>query len=149
MEAREPEGRLPSLPLGCAAQLRKGWSEAVPEKVRESQIVRAIMDYLAVCQVLSFRMNTGAIGGTHKGKQRFVRFGVVGMADILAFRVQHRGVGDQGNWCSFTEITPLWIECKTATGKQSEHQKSFQKQVEEHGHKYIVARGIEDVENLF
>jgi len=41
---------------------------------------------------------------------------------------------------------PLWIECKAAKGKQSELQKSFQEQVEREGHRYIVARSIEDVE---
>jgi len=40
----------------------------------------------------------------------------------------------------------LWIECKTPKGKQSEAQKSFQIQVEEQNHTYIVARSIEDVE---
>jgi hypothetical protein len=45
-------------------------------------------------------------------------------------------------------ITPLpvWIECKDSKGKQSDLQKSFQAQVEAEGHKYIVARSIEDVE---
>jgi hypothetical protein len=40
----------------------------------------------------------------------------------------------------------MWIEVKSATGKQSELQKSFQAQVEAEGHRYIVARSIEDVE---
>jgi hypothetical protein len=40
---------------------------------------------------------------------------------------------------------PIWIEVKAADGKQSELQKSFQQQVEEHGHTYILARSLEDV----
>lgn len=39
----------------------------------------------------------------------------------------------------------IWIEVKTATGKQSPAQKEFQRQVEEHGGTYILARKIEDV----
>jgi hypothetical protein len=35
---------------------------------------------------------------------------------------------------------------KTDKGKQSPFQKSFQEQVEDEGHMYIVARSIEDVE---
>lgn len=41
----------------------------------------------------------------------------------------------------------IWIEIKTAAGKQSAAQKEFQKQVEEHGGTYILARRIEDVKD--
>ena len=56
----------------------------------------------------------------------------MGMADILAFGFQ-----------------PCWIELKTDKGKQYEFQKSFQSQVEEHGHTYILARSLEDVKKAF
>lgn len=111
--------------------------------MKESQIQKAILDYLAARHILAYRMNTGAMAGEYNGKQRFMRFGVVGMADILAFKVSaYPGHG----YGLIALIQPLWIEVKTATSKQSEHQKSFQRQVEEHGHKYIVARSVEDVE---
>ena len=103
--------------------------------MKESLLQRSILEYLAVKRVLAFRMNTGALTmGT-----RFIRFGVPGMADILAFP----------HIVSMAEVlhtSPvLWIECKTGT-KQSQLQKSFQQQVELYGHRYIVARSIEDVE---
>jgi hypothetical protein len=108
--------------------------------MKESQIQKAILDYLAARHILAFRMNTGAIAGEYNGKQRFMRFGVVGMADILAFPIKcDASTGHMVKQLIF------WIEVKTATGKQSEHQKSFQRQVEEHGHIYIVARSIDDV----
>lgn len=107
--------------------------------MKESQIQRTILDYLAARHILAFRMNTGAMAGEYNGKQRFMRFGVVGMADILAFETFTAEEGDR-------LALPVWIEVKTATGKQSEHQRSFQRQVEEHGHKYIVARSVEEVE---
>jgi hypothetical protein len=91
--------------------------------------------------ILAFRQNTGAMRAEYKGKTRFMRFGVPGMADILAFR--SRGVDPNGAWCSYIE--PIWIECKAPKGVQSDLQKSFQKQVESHGHRYIVARSLEDV----
>lgn len=108
--------------------------------MKESAIQRAILDYLAARGILAFRMNTGAMAGEYNGKPRFLRFGVVGMADILAFPWWPND--------SFKLTMPTWIEVKTATGKQSEHQKSFQHQVEQHGHTYIVARSVDDVEAI-
>jgi len=80
-------------------------------------------------------MNTGA--GTFQnqnGPKRFVKFGVTGMADVLCFTKQG---------------TTIWCECKGSSGKQSDHQKHFQQEVEAYGHIYIVAKSIEDVECLF
>jgi hypothetical protein len=102
--------------------------------MKETIILNAILDYLAARRILSFRMNTGAM----KIDKRFVQFGVPGMADILAL---HRRITWEDNG-----VTPIWIEVKTATGKQSDLQKSFQRQVEDEGHKYIIARSIDDVE---
>jgi hypothetical protein len=113
--------------------------------MKESQIQRAIMDYLAARRILAFRMNTGAMAGEYNGKQRFMRFGVVGMADILAFS-ESVDYPEGAHGIRYDLITPVWIEVKADTGKQSEHQKSFQKQVEERGHTYVVALSIEDVE---
>lgn len=107
--------------------------------MKESQIQHAILQFLAAKGILAFRMNTGAV----KMDARFMRFGVPGMADILAFPEKQYPDGDHGTW---KLALPTWIEVKTATGKQSELQKSFQKQVQWHGHKYVVARSIEDVE---
>ena len=125
--------------------------------MKESEIQRAILDYLASKGILAFRQNTGAMAGEYNGKKRFMRFGVPGMADILAFVPVHTGgwratqphkmlpgekyyFGDE-----ITYSQPLWIEVKTETGKQSEIQRSFQAQVEAHGHRYILARCVEDV----
>lgn len=96
----------------------------------EGALQKAILQYLQAKGILAFRMQVGAMAGEYNGKRRFMRFGTVGMADILAFPYAAR---------------PLWIEVKTATGKQSEFQKSFQAQVEAQGHRYVVARSVEDV----
>ena len=105
----------------------------------EGFIQDLILDWLAAKHILAYRMNTGAM----KIDKRYVKFGVKGMADILAFPtyivLQHPGVAKE-------YTVPLWIEVKSDKGKQSLEQKSFQDQVEEHGHNYIVARSIEDVE---
>ncbi len=39
----------------------------------------------------------------------------------------------------------LFIEMKTATGRQSRHQKVFQADVEASGGEYILCRGVEDL----
>ena len=97
--------------------------------MKEAQIQEAILAYLTVKGILAFRMNTGAFKVDH----RFIRCGSPGMADILAF---------------VPKGAPLWIEVKSDTGKQSTIQKWFQEMVEGHGHAYIVARSIEDVQDI-
>ena len=47
----------------------------------EGFIQDLILDWLAAKHILAFRMNTGAL----KIDKRYVKFGVKGMADILAF----------------------------------------------------------------
>jgi hypothetical protein len=106
----------------------------------ESAIKKAILDYLTARHIFALRMQSGVSFAEYKGKKRAIRYGVAGMSDILAFP-------KRCFWpCTMPLSSQLWIEVKTATGKQSELQKSFQKQVEEQGHRYIVARCIEDVE---
>ena len=110
----------------------------------ESDIQKSILDYLAAEHIFALRMNSGTTLATHNGKTRAIRMQAPGTADILAFKQIkiHCRVCE-----SFPDQRPLplWIEVKSATGKLSKFQKSFKKQVEEHGHMYIVARSIEDV----
>lgn len=116
-------------------------------RMKESQIQRAILDYLAARGVLAFRMNSGTMISSYGGKTRRVNFGVPGMADVLAFSiVEVRDITRGGIGNVYPEPRVLWIECKAAKGVQSELQKSFQRQVEQHGHRYVIARGIDDVE---
>lgn len=39
----------------------------------------------------------------------------------------------------------LWIEGKTAQGRQSEHQLQFEDEIKAHGGEYLVARSVDDV----
>jgi hypothetical protein len=41
----------------------------------------------------------------------------------------------------------LCIEMKTDKGKQSEHQSSWQKEVEKHGNKYVLCRSFDEFRN--
>lgn len=115
----------------------------------EGAVLKAVMAYLAARRVLAFRMQSGAaVQQNATGGKRFMRFGTLGMADVLAFPHVHTG---EMNYTRDGEITypyPLWLECKAGKGKQSEYQKSFQAQVEAEGHTYAVVRSIEDVKEL-
>jgi hypothetical protein len=42
----------------------------------------------------------------------------------------------------------VWIEVKTASGIQSEHQLRFQASIEQQGGCYLLARSVEDVKSL-
>lgn len=77
-----------------------------------------------------WRQNTGA-AKTLDGK-RFIRFGVVGCADIS-------GIIKGG--------IRLEIEVKKRTGQQRKEQKAFQRMIESMGGIYIVARSVDDVYN--
>lgn len=114
----------------------------------ESDIQKSILDYLAAEHIFALRMNSGTTLATHNGKTRAIRMQAPGTADILAFKHRKTGflatpaiIGDY----TTDVIVPIWIEVKDSKGKQSEFQKNFQSQVEEHGHRYIVARSLDDV----
>jgi hypothetical protein len=112
----------------------------------EGAILKQIMDWLAAKHVLAFRMNTG---GMRYGENRLMRFGVPGMADILAFphHIGRRlGLMPGEDFATVEVVVPCWIECKAAKGKQSALQASFQAQVEGEGHRYVLARSVDDVE---
>lgn len=102
----------------------------IQAKSPEGYVQSAILDYLAAKHVLAYRINTGAV----KLENRLVRFGVKGMADILAFPTS----------CALPAV--MWIEVKAEKGRQSPEQKSFEAQVRAAGHIYIVARSVEDIE---
>jgi hypothetical protein len=115
----------------------------------EGAIQKSILDWLAAKRILAYRMNTGAV----KTDARFFRFGVPGMADILAFPLQ---MPVSGMVCEFGKNPTfkrafvhdrfvVWIEVKTEKGRQSEFQKSFQAQVEEAGHRYLLVRSLDAV----
>lgn len=86
----------------------------------------AILQYLALKKIFSWRNNTGAIK-TQEG--RFLRFGAVGSPDIFA--VQNGKV--------------YGIEVKADTGKLSDMQKDWGDRFSQSGGVYIVARSIDDI----
>lgn len=123
----------------------------VRPKERESDILRTIMDGLAAKRILHFRMNSGGMFGQHNGKRWAVKFGRKGMADLVAFPRKLRVPCDdelsQSKWMLWLDGAPavVWIEIKTATGKQSADQAAFEREVTAEGHRYILCRSWEEL----
>jgi hypothetical protein len=97
--------------------------------MKESEVQRSILQYLAIKKVFHYRNNSGAIVSTYKGKERFMRFGALGSPDIICI-IKGRFVG---------------IEVKRPGGKQNPNQLQFQKDLEKAGGLYVLAYSLDDV----
>jgi len=87
------------------------------------------------------QMNTGALKGIGQdGKERLIRFGYPGMADLFV-RVS------VGTRCAPRYVV-LWMECKIPPDKQSDAQVAFQQQTEKWGDLYRIVRTIEDAQRI-
>jgi len=93
--------------------------------MKESDVQRQILDYLALKGIFHYRNNSGAFVDAQK---HFYRFGALGSPDIICV-IKGQFVG---------------IEVKAPKGKQSEHQKEFQRNLEEAGGQYILAYSLDD-----
>jgi len=100
-------------------------------KEKESDILRAVLQYLSFRPGFWFRSNTGAVVAEHRGKKRLIRFGIKGAADIFGI------LPPAGRFVA--------LEIKSKTGRQSPEQKSFQEEVEKAGGWYLLARGVSDL----
>ena len=98
----------------------------------EKDVLKGCLELLDLYPAIrAWRMNTGAVVTEYKGKQRFIRFGIPGMADItgiLSLGLEH------------AHGLRLEIECKSVTGRQSETQKAFQTMIEIRGGIYLLVR---------
>lgn len=101
--------------------------------MRESDVQKLILDWLALHKIFHWRNNTGAMFGEHKGKRWAVRFGRPGAPDI--FLIIRNAYG--------AEIHA--IEVKGPKGKQSEAQKKYQEDFEKAGGYYWLAYSLDDV----
>jgi hypothetical protein len=99
--------------------------------IRESEIVKAILEYLKLKGIYCFRNNTGAFKSVYKGKQRFHRYGEVGSSDII-------GITKKGLF--------LAIEVKRPGGKPTDKQIEFMGHINRNGGIAFVAYSVDDVE---
>lgn len=120
------------------------------KKPTEQDTVRAILQFLALHRIPAWRINTGAV----KIERRFLRFGSVGMSDIIgilpqssvtALRIMRAdsytirdGIVTMGRF--------LAIEVKSATGTVTPAQQAFLDQVTTAGGKAFLARSVADVQ---
>jgi hypothetical protein len=110
--------------------------------MKESDIQRTILDGLAAMHIWHMRCNSGGMYGSHKGKRWAVRFGRKGMADILAIK---KGAYPAHGSGLVLLLNPIWIEVKRPGEKQTEAQIDFQHEVQQEGHRYILAHSWEEV----
>jgi hypothetical protein len=102
----------------------------------EGAVLASVLEYLAAERIWHRRNNTRVVDVAGKGgRTRPMFFGTAGMADVLATPWLRGANGP----------SPLWIECKSSDGRQSEAQREFELEVTEAGHDYLVARSIDDV----
>lgn len=86
--------------------------------ITESEIRRQVVDYLRIKGWFCFHVLQGGVGVYR------------GIPDLIAVR----------------DGRVLFIELKTARGRQSEHQKKFQADLEAAGGEYVLCRGVEDLQ---
>jgi hypothetical protein len=113
------------------------------------------MDGLAAKRVFAIRINSGVA----KVDKRYIAFNSAGrgVADILAFPKHTQNFCDYQKGLRLTTnladalfsleiVSVLWLEIKSATGRQSPEQASFEKMVIDYGQDYLLARSWDDVE---
>lgn len=112
----------------------------------ENDNLVATLDLLAAERIYAIRINTvtyeidGRVVQAHSGGK--------GVADVLAFPklvVRVALVGGPGPPFVMAVPQPLWIETKSATGRQRKEQKSFEERVTAQGHYYLLLHSIEDL----
>lgn len=98
----------------------------------ETDLVRAVLEYLQLRGIPSWRNNTGAATYIDRyGKKRFVRYGIPGGFDILGL------IPPTGRF--------LAIECKVGKNKPTAKQIEFWDTVLDAGGLAVVAYDLDDV----
>ncbi|MDE2105856.1 MAG: hypothetical protein KGL39_52020 [Patescibacteria group bacterium] len=140
-------------------------SDRMKRTTPEGALLKAVADLLTLERVWWMRCNTGTqVLADANGKRRVFRAGRKGMADILAIvgrevcegcQGKHEDIGQcrthyshRSRCCGRSALrifTPVWLELKSATGRQSEAQRAFQTEVEAEGHFYLLVRDVREV----
>lgn len=103
----------------------------------EAEIQAQIIEYLTLRQIFHWRSNTGAAKYSYQDKDgqkkdRFVRYGSPGVADIIGIYRSRM----------------LAIEVKSVKGRLEPEQRAFLENVKAHGGIAILARSLEDVQEV-
>jgi hypothetical protein len=97
--------------------------------VKETEIQRAILDYLIARGIFAWRNNTGGMEVQGRHRRRFVRFGTPGAIDII-------GVLPDGRF--------LAVEVKTPQGRVTDLQDTFLDSVRRNNGVAFVARSVDE-----
>jgi hypothetical protein len=125
---------------------------AITTARRETEIMRAILDYLAICPgVVAYRQNVGVVSTEHKGKRHFVRYGFPGMSDIggwvdnCRYPAKGYGVIECSGAGMYHVPRQLAIEVKRPGEKPSALQATYLDLVNKAGGLGFVATCVDDV----
>ena len=120
-------------------------------KITESDIIRAVNDYLQIQRnqkkLMFIRNNSGAIPIVDgKNKRRYIRFGDKGSPDFLVWISKLKSFPD-GNFHSqlISYLRSIALEAKSDIGKQSIDQIEWQADFERLGGEYYIIRSIEEL----
>ena len=95
----------------------------------KSELRDEVLDYLDAEKVYAFPVR-----------------GKTGQADILAFpKIEHCFDKEE---IEVESIVPTWIELKVNETPQSDEERGFQHRMEREGHRYIMARSLNDVRRV-
>src|SRR3990172_1638053 len=102
------------------------------KKTTHADLVSSVLCWLQIFRPTGYfyKTNTGGFAGEYKGKKRFVRFGVPGLADITGT----------------LDGRTVYVECKIPPDKPTPEQLEFRRCAERAGALYVLAYSIEDVE---
>lgn len=106
----------------------------------ENDVVAACKQYLDLRGIFCWRQNQGAIPLPSGGFRRFV--GRKGVSDILGIVTQTVRLED-GSRATFGNL--LAIECKTRTGRVSDDQKAFLKEINDRGGIALVVHSVDEL----
>src|SRR5215468_1130932 len=98
--------------------------------MKEAEVLKQIRDYLAAKRIFNFRLSTGSF-----------------FFEDRAFRAHLLGQGAADIVCP--PPGTVWIEVKNEKGQQTFRQKAFEELVKGYGHKYVLARSIDDLQGIF
>ncbi len=104
--------------------------------MKESDIQKAIVEYLILMGVYFFAINNEMAGWGKQAMIRtrhFVAMGLRAGASDLVLVLQGK---------------VIFLEVKTETGRLSSNQRAFRNMVESLGHRYEVVRSVSDVERV-
>ena len=97
-------------------------------KISEKDLQKTTIEYLIAKRIFHYRNNSGAF----KRDGHFYRFGATGSPDIVAV-INGQYVG---------------LEIKGTGGKQSEHQREFQENLEAAGGRYLLISELNDLDKI-